>query len=68
MTENAQLTLIDTPRSWKLDERTREVGREGVARARAALRAGLHTRTQTASGASPPRRGAAGGAPRRHAA
>ena len=26
MTENAQLTLIDTPRSWKLDERTREVG------------------------------------------
>jgi hypothetical protein len=68
MTENAQLTLIDTPRSWKLDERTREVGREGVARARAALRAGLHTRTHTASGASPPRRGTAGGAPRRHAA
>jgi hypothetical protein len=68
MTENAQLTLIDTPRSWKLDERTREVGREGVARARAALRAGLHTRTQPTSGASPPRRGAAGGAPRRHAA
>ena len=68
MTENAQLTLIDTPRSWKLDERTREVGREGVARARAALRAGLHTRTQTTSGAPPPRHGAAGGAPRRHAA
>jgi hypothetical protein len=68
MTENAQLTLIDTPRSWKLDERTRKVGREGVARARAALRAGLHTRPQTASGAPPPRRGAAGGAPRRHAA
>jgi hypothetical protein len=67
MTENAQLTLIDTPRSWKLDERTREVGREGIARARAALRAGLHTRTQPASGASPPR-AAAGGAPRRHAA
>jgi hypothetical protein len=68
MTENAQLTLIDTPRSWKLDDKTREVGREGVARARAALRAGLHTRTQAASGVSPPRRGAAGGAPRRHAA
>ena len=68
MTENAQLKLIDTPRSWKLDERTREVGREGVARARDALRAGLHTRTLAASGVSPPRRGAAGGAPRRHAA
>jgi hypothetical protein len=67
MTENAQLKLIDTPRSWKLDARTREVGREGVARARAALRAGLHTRTATTSGVSPPRRGA-GGAPRRRAA
>jgi hypothetical protein len=68
MTENAQLKLIDTPRSWKLDERTREVGREGIARARAALRAGRPTRTQAASGVSPPRRGAAGGAGRRHAA
>jgi hypothetical protein len=68
MTENAQLKLIDTPRSWKLDERTREVGREGIARARAALRAGRHTRTQAASGVSPPRRGAAGGGGRRHAA
>ena len=56
MTENAQLTLIDTPRSWKLDERTRELGREGIARARAALRAGLRARAQTASGASPPGR------------
>jgi len=46
MTTNAQLTLIDTPRSWKLDDRTREVGRQGLARARAALRDGLHTRTQ----------------------
>ena len=69
MTENAQLTLIDTPRSWRLDERTREVGREGIARARAALQAGLHTRTPSRpSGASPPRRTAAGGVPRRHAA
>ncbi|HEX5366751.1 MAG TPA: hypothetical protein VFW63_08845 [Acidimicrobiales bacterium] len=40
MTVTSQLTLIDTPRSWKLDDRTREVGRQGVARARAALRAG----------------------------
>jgi len=62
MTENAQLTLIDTPRSWKLDDRTREVGREGVARARAALRAGRHA-TQAKSGAPPP-----GRRPRRQAA
>lgn len=55
MTENAQLTLIETPRSWKLDERTREVGREGIARARAALREGLHDH-HSASGAPPPGR------------
>lgn len=36
-----QLTLIDTPTAWRLDDHTREVGREGIARARAALRAGL---------------------------
>lgn len=45
-TENAQLSLIETPRSWRLDKHTREVGREGVARARAALRAGRHARSQ----------------------
>lgn len=36
-----QLTLLETPPSWRLDERTREVGRRGVAEARAALRAAL---------------------------
>ncbi len=45
-TQNAQLTLIETPRAWRLDERTRTVGREGIARARAALRSGVHARTQ----------------------
>lgn len=35
-----QLSLIDTP-TWRLDERTRQVGRAGIARARAALCAGL---------------------------
>lgn len=45
-TRNAQLSLIDTPRSWRLDDRTRAVGREGIARARAALRDGRHARTQ----------------------
>jgi hypothetical protein len=35
-----QLPLIDSgSRSWKLDRRTREIGRRGVAQARAALRA-----------------------------
>jgi hypothetical protein len=33
-----QLTLVDTPRTWKLDRRTREIGRKGVADAREALR------------------------------
>ena len=54
-TRNAQLTLIDTPRSWRLDDRTRAVGREGIARARAALRDGRHARTQDPP---PPRPGA----------
>jgi hypothetical protein len=52
MTTNAQLRLIETPRSWKLDEHTREVGREGIARARAALQAGL--RPAPAPSGSPP--------------
>ena len=34
-----QLPLLDSgPRSWKLDRRTREIGRRGIAQARAALR------------------------------
>lgn len=67
MTTTSQLTLIDTPRSWRMDEHTREVGREGVARARAALRAGLRARPD-APGGSPPARRHAGTAPTRHAA
>jgi hypothetical protein len=39
-----QLVLVDTPRTWRLDDHTREVGREGLARARAALRDGLRRR------------------------
>ena len=34
---STQLTLLDD-RAWKLDPRTQEVGRRGVAEARAALR------------------------------
>lgn len=33
-----QLTLVDTQKVWKLDQRTREIGRRGVAEAREALR------------------------------
>jgi hypothetical protein len=33
-----QLVLLETPVDWRLDERTREIGRRGVASARAALR------------------------------
>ena len=36
---SAQLQLIDTDRPWKLDRRTVEIGRAGVAQARAALAA-----------------------------
>jgi hypothetical protein len=32
-----QLSLIDTPKTWRLDERTRATGRAGIAQARAAL-------------------------------
>ena len=36
-----QLTLLDTPPAWRIDEATREVGRRGVADARASLQAAL---------------------------
>ncbi len=43
--DTRQLALItddaSTPRSWRLDDHTRQVGREGIAAARAALRAAL---------------------------
>lgn len=32
-----QLTLMETPKPWRLNERTREIGRRGIAEARAAL-------------------------------
>ncbi len=34
-----QLTLIEPPSTWRLDERTREIGRRGIASARAELQA-----------------------------
>jgi hypothetical protein len=41
-----QLILLDTQPDWRLDERTRRVGREGLARARAALQASRRSRSQ----------------------
>ncbi len=34
-----QLVLIETIPEWRIDERTREIGRRGIAQARAALAA-----------------------------
>lgn len=34
-----QLTLIDNSAAWRIDERTREIGRRGLAEARAVLAA-----------------------------
>ena len=36
-----QLTLLDTPPAWRIDDSTREVGRRGVAAARASLQAAM---------------------------
>ncbi|HVX17696.1 MAG TPA: hypothetical protein VHA73_06665 [Acidimicrobiales bacterium] len=36
-----QLSLLEAPVEWRLDERTKEVGRRGVAQARAALHAAI---------------------------
>jgi hypothetical protein len=36
-----QLTLIDTPPTWRLDEATKAAGRKGLAEARAALQAAI---------------------------
>jgi hypothetical protein len=62
---SAQLTLIDAPKDWRLDARTREVGREGIARARRALQAGLRDRPDDPPGG--PGRRAIGGPHRRAA-
>lgn len=36
-----QLTLLEIPSSWRLDDTTREVGRRGIAAARASLQAAV---------------------------
>ena len=48
-----QLSLLDTPPEWKLDEATRALGRKGVAEARASLREALARQaTQSADNTS----------------
>ena len=32
-----QLTLLEAPPDWRIDERTKEIGRRGLVQARAAL-------------------------------
>ncbi|MFZ6004803.1 MAG: hypothetical protein ACOYXM_12830 [Actinomycetota bacterium] len=36
-----QLTLLEVPPSWRLDDPTREAGRKGIAQARASLQAAV---------------------------
>jgi hypothetical protein len=60
-----QLSLIDTPKSWRLDERTRATGRAGIARARAALAAGLESREAASTARRPPPRRRPGRRPTR---
>jgi hypothetical protein len=58
-----QLTLLETPPSWRLDDHTRAVGRRGVAAARASLQAALaaarHGDDATAEARAPSDRSAA---------
>jgi hypothetical protein len=56
---HGQLSLIETPRAWRLDERTRAVGRAGIAQARAALREGARSSTADAPRAARSKRAAA---------
>ncbi|MEX2294216.1 MAG: hypothetical protein WD691_10560 [Acidimicrobiales bacterium] len=45
-----QLTLLEVPPAWRLDDATREVGRKGIAAARASLRAATsNTASSTAA-------------------
>lgn len=57
---SAQLQLIDTDRPWKLDRHTVEIGRAGVARARAALAAAATGAADDPSAVDGPPAGAPG--------
>ncbi len=42
-----QLSLLDTPPAWRIDDATREAGRRGIAAARASLQAALAAERST---------------------
>jgi hypothetical protein len=44
MAEQLVLLSDTTPPSWKIDQQTKEIGRDGVARARAILSSTMHQR------------------------
>lgn len=52
-----QLTLLETPPTWRIDESTREVGRRGIAEARAALQTALAAERGEAPAQDHPHRG-----------
>lgn len=51
----AQLELIQSENNWKLDPQTIEVGRAGIAQARAALAGATRVRAQRADASAPAR-------------
>jgi hypothetical protein len=56
-----QLSLLETRRTWALSETTREVGRRGVAEARASLQAAIAARSgEGGAERSTERRGSSG--------
>jgi hypothetical protein len=54
-----QLTLLDTPPAWRIDEATKAVGRKGLAEARASLQAAMAAQHRAAEAAPHQRRSAA---------
>jgi hypothetical protein len=54
-----QLTLIDTPHTWRLSEATKAAGRKGVAEARAKLQEALARQAERTESAPDSRRSAA---------
>lgn len=49
-TANQQLRLVDPTRSWRIDAQTREIGREGVEKARLVLQRSLPETSEDTSG------------------
>ena len=54
-----QLTLLESPPSWRIDEATKAAGRKGIAEARATLQAALAAQADAATDTPATRRSAA---------